>query len=396
MKILQINNVYGEKSTGKITRELHKGLLQAGHESVVVYGRGKNTTDAGVIRLCPDWYGKMNSLLSRFTGIRHGGCLLSTYRLQRIILREKPDIVHLQCINGNFVNIFRIVRWLNQNKRKTVLTLHAEFMYTANCGHAFDCDQWKCGCKQCPNRKKATKSILFDRTGFCWNRMKAAFDGFAENCVIVPVSPWTQMRAKESEIVQKIPMKTVFNGIDTDVFFGKTGIAQEKLVLHVTAEFSEDPMHLKGGWYLIQMARKFPEVTFLVAGKAGDVKNLPENLMLLGEVCDQRDLAELYRKAQLSIVVSRKETFSMPCAESLCCGTPVIGFKAGAPEQISLPEFSEFVEFGDVVQLENLLRKWLGKKDIDPGCIAQKAAETYSSQTMVRNYLDVYGSALWN
>lgn len=86
----------------------------------------------------------------------------------------------------------------------------------------------------------------------------------------------------------------------------------------------------------------------------------------------------------------------MPCAESLCCGTPVIGFKAGAPEQISLPEFSEFVEFGDVVQLENLLRKWLGKKDIDPGCIAQKAAETYSSQTMVRNYLDVYGSALWN
>ena len=143
MKILQINNVYGEKSTGKITRELHEGLLRAGHESVVVYGRGKNTTDAGVIRLCPDWYGKMNSLLSRFTGIRHGGCLLSTYRLQRIILREKPDIVHLQCINGNFVNIFRIVRWLNQNKRKTVLTLHAEFMYTANCGHAFDCDQWK-------------------------------------------------------------------------------------------------------------------------------------------------------------------------------------------------------------------------------------------------------------
>ena len=57
MKVLQINNVYAEKSTGKITRELHQGLLQAGIESVVVYGRGVGAREKGVIRLCPEWYG---------------------------------------------------------------------------------------------------------------------------------------------------------------------------------------------------------------------------------------------------------------------------------------------------------------------------------------------------
>ena len=32
---------------------------------------------------------------------------------------------------------------------------------------------------------------------------------------------------------------------NTDVFFRKTEVKQENLVLHVTAGFSEDPMHLK-------------------------------------------------------------------------------------------------------------------------------------------------------
>ena len=40
MKILQVNNVYAEKSTGKITQDVHKGLLARGHESLVVFGRG--------------------------------------------------------------------------------------------------------------------------------------------------------------------------------------------------------------------------------------------------------------------------------------------------------------------------------------------------------------------
>ena len=73
----------------------------------------------------------------------------------------------------------------------------------------------------------------------------------------------------------------------------------------------------------------------------------------------QQALAELYRRARVSMIVSKRETFSMPCAESLCCGTPVIGFEAGAPEQIALREYSEFVSYGDLQEMETVLRKWL-------------------------------------
>ena len=396
MKVLQVNNVYAQQSTGKLTRELHGGLLRCGQESLVVYGRGKTVNEPGVIRLCPDWYGKLNSFASRFAGIRYGGCLLSTLRLQRIILREKPDIVHLQCINGNFVNIFRLMEWLKKQKIKTVLTLHAEFMYTANCGHAFECDQWKQGCRQCPNLRKATKSLFFDRTGYCWNRMRKAFEGFDGNCVAVAVSPWTAARAGEGEILKGIPIHTIYNGVDTGVF-SETGLERKKnTVFHATAKFSPDPEHPKGGWHLIRLAQRMPEVTFLVAGSAEPCGKLPENLVLLGEIRDQEELADHYRKAALTVLVSRKETFSMPCAESLCCGTPVVGFRAGAPEQIALPEYSEFVKFGDLDSLEAVLKYWLARTDLAPEQIARQADQTYSSETMIRKYLEIYRRLLWN
>ena len=397
MKILQVNNVYGEKSTGKLTMELHNGLLQAGHESLVVYGRGNGNPGKGIIRLCPEWYGKMNALLARITGLCYGGCLFSTNRLLAIIRREKPDVVHLQCINGNFVNIYRLVGWLKKNKMKTVVSLHAEFMYTANCGHAFSCEQWKEGCKKCPDSRKATKSWFFDRTGYSWKKMKAAFAGFEEHCIICPVSPWTESRARLGSILKGLAFQTVFNGVNVDSFHGnvRASVTEKPVVLNVTAHFSEEPTHPKGGWYVLELAKRMPDVEFWVAGTADKVSNCPANLRLLGVIADQKELAHLYRTARLSLIVSQRETFSMPCAESLCCGTPVAGFMAGAPEQISLPEYSEFVQLGELEELETVIRKWLDK-DVDRTELASAAAKAYSCETMVRNFMDIYGRLLWN
>ncbi|MBR3692630.1 MAG: glycosyltransferase [Clostridia bacterium] len=395
MKILQVNSVYGEKSTGKLTRELHFGIRKAGHESVVVYGRGGKTSDPGVIRLCPDWYGKFNSLLTRFTGIRNGGCLLSTLRLMHIISREKPDIVHLQCINGNFVNIFRLIAWLKNKRIKTVVGLHAEFMYTANCGHAFDCNQWISGCKKCPSLRAATKSIYFDRTKSCWRHMHEAFRGFSD-CVAVAVSPWTAQRAAMAEILRDIPIRTVCNGIDTDVFSPSQELPEKNTVLHVTACFSAKPEHPKGGWYLIRLAEMLPDVRFVVVGPDEVNTELPKNIELTGEIRSPQRLAELYRQAAVSVIVSQRETYSLPCAESLCCGTPVVGFCAGAPELISLPEWSEFVPFGDVERLAEALLARLSGRETDRNRLAKEARQTYSSDKMIHEYFDVYGSLLWN
>lgn len=85
---------------------------------------------------------------------------------------------------------------------------------------------------------------------------------------------------------------------------------------------------------------------FVVAGNVTTKIEMPDNVILLGKVTNQELLAKYYSMANLTILTSQFETFSMVCAESLCSGTPVVGFKAGAPEQISIQQYSEFVEYG--------------------------------------------------
>lgn len=391
MKILQVNNVYGEYSTGKITKILHEGLKAAGYESVVVFGRGHAKEEENVIRLCPKLYGMVNALRARVTGIPYGGCVWSTQRLKRIISREKPDVVHLQCINGYFVNIYEIVRWLKKNGIKTVVSLHAEFMYTANCGHAFECAQWEHGCQKCPDPRKAVKSCFFDCTGRSWKKMKKAFEGFERDCVIVPVSPWAEERARRADILKGFPFCTVYPGVDSTVFHGgEAGDKRPDTVVHVTARFSPSKNHEKGGWHLIELARRMPDVNFLVAGRVDPAEDVPDNLILLGEIRDQNKLAEFYRQATLSVLVSRRETFSMVCAESLCCGTPVVGFMAGGPERIALKEYSRFVKQGDLDGLEASVREWL-EREYDPQSVSAEAKEVYSEACMINRFLKLYG-----
>ena len=393
--------MYKTGSTGKITADLHNALKKKGIESVVCYGRGPKINEPNVYKTCSEVYSKFNNLISRFTGIMYGGCFFSTKRLINIIKKEKPDIVHLQCINGYFVNIYRLVNWLKKNNIKTVLTLHAEFMFTANCGHSFDCEGWKTGCGKCPKFKSETKSLLFDRTAHSFKKMKKAFDGFNKNLIVTSVSPWLMERAKQSPILAGKQHTVVMNGLDTSVFYprevGKLklglGIDDEKIIFHATPIFSDNPEHIKGGCYIIKLAEmlKGKNVKIIVAGSYPENLKVPDNILLLGKVNDQNRLAELYSVADITVIASKRETFSMVCAESLCCGTPVVGFKAGGPETISLPEYSEFVNYGDLNSLYSHINCFLNEAR-DKNKISASAVCVYGSQYMTDKYIDIYNS----
>lgn len=396
MKILQVNCVYKKGSTGKIVHDIHTELQQHGIESVVCYGRGEKIDEPNVYKTCGELYSKFNNLLSRFTGIMYGGCFFSTNRLISIIKKEKPDVVHLQCINGYFVNIYRLIRWLKKNHMKTVLTLHAEFMYTANCGHALECEKWMTGCGNCPHCRQETRSLLLDGTARSWKRMKWAFEGFEEECTIVSVSPWLMERAKLSPILRSFRQETILNGIDTNIFClrdGKSlrkryGLDGKKVVLHVTAAFSTDPNHFKGGYYVLELAKRMPEVTFVVIGSREELSGLPENVLNIGRVEDQSELAAWYSVADVTLLTSKKETFSMVVAESLCCGTPIVGFKAGAPEMIALQEWSKFVDRGDIFALLDAVLAYLNKGKSEFSFAV--ADSLYSKTMMINGYLQIY------
>ena len=395
MKIVLINTSYPMGSTGKIVQSLENSYADAGVDTVVLYGHGSKSTKNRV-KIAGGLYMKIQALRNRITGIMYGGCFLSTRKAIRIISKEKPDVVHLHCLNSNFINIYRLVTWLKNNNVCTVLTNHAEFMYTANCGYAVECTKYLSGCVGCPRPKIVTKAWFRNGTHRSWVKMKKAFSGF-RTLIVANVSPWTTERASSSAILKEFEHYTVLNGVDTSVFhyIGNYCKKNTKTILHVTSKFSDSPNDLKGGRYLIELAKKFQgqNVRFVVAGRYQENIDVPSNMVLLGNISDQNELAKLYSQADAVVLTSKRETFSMITAESLCCGTPIVGFCAGAPERITIERFSEFVKHGDVNALYDATKKML-ETDFSKDEISAAAIQKYSNETMANDYLRVYEKCL--
>lgn len=401
MKIIQVNCVYGKGSTGKIVLDLHSKLQKNGYESVVLYGRGNTIRRENVYKICGELYAKGNKLVSMITGIMYGGCIISTNRLISMIKKEKPDIVHLHCINGNFVNIYRLIKFLKNQQLKTVLTLHAEFMYTGGCAHSIFCNRWKSsnGCRHCPRWRLETNSLFFDRTHTMWKQMYNAFEDFGNHLTVVSVSPWLKKRAESSPILGDFKHCVILNGLNCkifkptnpDIIRQKHCLSNEKIIFHATPKFDNSLNNIKGGYYVLKLAEELKDknIKFLIAGNYTENLKVPENVILLGEITSQEEMASYYSAANVTILTSKRETFSMIVAESLCCGTPVVGFTAGAPEQIAIEEYSDFSEFGNIVMLKKNVLRWINIK-VDSKKLHELAAEKYSRERMVQNYIKLY------
>lgn len=395
MRILQINVVYKYGSTGKIVHEIHKQLKKSGQESFVIYGRGKNTLDTNVYKTSPNWEGKIQALYGRITGDFFGGTFYSTYKLIRKIKHICPDIVHIHLMNGNFVNNYRLLDFLAKNNYKTVITLHAEITYTGICEHAFDCERWKTGCGKCPQVFKKYKSLFFDRTAMEWQKKVKAFAEFS-SLTIVSVSTWLENRVKQSPMFKGRDFYVVGNGVDTtiyrpvsaDALRKRLGLTNQKVILHVTPSFKSI---VKGGIYAIEIAKRLQNenVIVIIVGYDDFKEKLPSNVIPISHTNSQEELAEFYSLANITLLTSKLETFSMVCAESLSCGTPVVGFKAGAPEQIAIADYSEFVINGNINSLEQSVRNWLSK-DIDCYDVVQKVNNKYSIINMIDGYNRIY------
>lgn len=395
MKVLNINIFFKKGSTGKIVYEIHKELIKQGHESFVAYGLEKND-EKGLYKYSSDFFSKFYLYLSALTGLQYMFSFLSTKKLIKIIENTSPDIIHIHVINCNTVNIYRILNFIKSKNYKTILTFHAEYLYTGGCSHAFNCMKWKTGCGNCPHKLVGLHSLFFDFSHYFWKKFEKIYEGWNE-LRIVCVSDWLKNRAIQSPFFKFTPISVIENGVNTEnVFYPRNNgeIVKKyrntdmKIVLHVTPSFKQK---LKGGDFIIQVAEKLihENYLFIIVGY-DDNRNLPKNILPIKVVKDQNILAEYYSVADVTVLTSKVETYSMVTVESLCCGTPVVGFKCGAPETIALKDFSQFVDYGETEQLLEIIKKWSEKKSLITNELHRIAKTHYSSQKMINEYIETY------
>ncbi len=386
MKIVHINIFDSVGSTGSIINSIIEECDIVGIESYLIFGRGKKSKRNNVIKAAPEMIMKLQSLRSKISGLPYGGCICSTRNIIRQLERIDPDIVHLHSINGYTVNIPVLLSYLKDKGIYTVITLHAEFMYTANCSHAYECRKWITCCNNCNKLKpERPRAFFFDRCTDSWNSFYNSYKDF-EKLSIVAVSPWVKERAQQSMFFTGHDIKVILNGVDTKVFHPvdrKKEDNKEKQILYLTPDFKDE---LKGGRYVLKLAEAMkaePYKILMVGNNIPD--NLPGNVSKIPYVGSKQELAMLYQNADVTLLTSKAETFSMVVAESICCGTPVVGFKAGGPESIVISGCGEFITYSDVNGLKQMVKKYSELR-----CNANVAVGRYDKRVMARQYLNLY------
>ena len=111
------------------------------------------------------------------------------------------------------------------------------------------------------------------------------------------------------------------------------------------------------------------------------------NVLILPKIYDQKLLAKYYSMADVFTICSKRENFPTTCIEAQCCGTPVVGFDTGGTKETSVLSEDDFVNYGDLLALQEKIMQRTGE---DKDKIVSKAQNAYSKETMTKNYLKEY------
>jgi glycosyltransferase involved in cell wall biosynthesis len=316
---------------------------------------------------------------------------MATWKLLRFIDEFAPDVVHIHELHAYFVNIAPLMAYLKKKKIKTIWTFHCEFMYTGKCGHAYDCNEWLKECGNCPYLRDYPSSLLFDHTRSMFHEKRRLLEDFEQVTIVTP-SEWLAGRVRQSFLGKK-NITVIPNGVDTNVFCPRdtsplrSKYKTQKAVVHVTPNFGDKR---KGGHYILELARRMPDVAFFVVGNKKPVQNLPPNVQAVGRTENQAQLAEWYSFADVSVITSERENFPTVCLESLCCGTPIVGFAGGGTSETAPEGYGIFAPYADLPILESALHRALNGELRKKADCAEFGRAKYAKEEMIRHYLELY------
>lgn len=396
LKVMLIDVNFRYTSTGKLVSNLHESILREKKNSVVCYGRGPFVDQPNIFKFSSNSEVYLHVLAARLTGLNGYFSFFSTNKLISLFKQYKPDIVHIHELHGYYVNINAIVNYLIRSRIRTIWTFHCEFMYTGKCGHAYECEKWKTECDHCPKLHEYPSSWVWDQTKKMFNDKRRMFENF-ENLIIVTPSKWLRNRVQQSFLKDKENC-VIHNGIDNKIFRRRESshlrrkhyLTSEKVVLAVAPDLMSDR---KGGRYVVELAKSMlnesEKIKFILIGVDDLNEEFDRNVIALGRINDQEELATYYSMADVFVICSSKENFPTTCIEAISCGTPVCGFDEGGTKETAPGELGAFVNFGDIESLKKSIIAFLKKPNIKNLCEDYGRAH-YSKELMYQKYLKLY------
>lgn len=390
MKVLQINTVYPQGSTGKIAKGIHDLCVSQGIECITAHRfeassqASENTIPVSSFIDC-----HIHNRLARWTMLQGCFSYWKTRKFLSWVKKYEPDVIHLHNIHGSYINHKLLFSYLKKYQPKVIWTLHDCWSLTGGCAYydMVECDQWKTSCSSCPQ-----KTGFWDNAAFMHKRKKSWFGGLY-NMTLVANSEWTALQVKLS-YMRQYPVKVIYNGIDLTVFqptendFRKRyGLENKKIVLGVAFDWGKR----KGLDVFVELAKRLPndyKIVLVGTNEKIDIV-LPNSILSIHRTQNQRELAEIYTEADVFVNPTREEAFGLVNIEALACGTPGVTFRTGGSPECYDETCGVIVDKNDIDAMEREIRRICETNPYNANdCV--EFAKNYDMRDRYQEYVDLY------
>jgi glycosyltransferase involved in cell wall biosynthesis len=219
--------------------------------------------------------------------------------------------------------------------------------------------------------------------------------------LVLPVSLSLQKAIQEYRI--KAKFQVVPNVVDTTLFFPITDLAYKGNSKRLLFVGLLDSSHKKGVPYLLRALAKLWEkhnewhLDIVGDGPARkEYEQLATDLGLKDKITfhgfrSKQEVAEFMRQADLFVLPSLFETFSVVAAEALTTGIPVLATHCGGPEEYITKDVGLIVPSGNTEALSKGLDYMLDHLEIfNPNKISSYAVERFSPNRVGKQLNKIY------
>ena len=286
-------------------------------------------------------------------------------------------------INTDIINLHWTTRFLDypsffkSNKKPIVWTLHDMQPFTGGYPYRGGVDINKAIFKKNVAMKK---KILCD-----------------QDIHVVCLSKWMMNESLNSELFHRFPHYLIPNSVDTNIYRNKPKKElrlkynldpQKKVLLFVAENLS----NVRKGYAILlkTLERLDLHNTYVVA--VGHVQKAKSKLIskYTGYIKSELEMSEWYALADIFVIASIEDNLPNTVMESICCGTPVVGFNIGGiPDLISNGENGFLTDEINAVDLGKSIELAL-KYSWDSNTIQQKAHKLYSSKVQATHYIKLF------
>lgn len=402
MKILHIQ--YGMPPAGNACFRLHSAMRAAGVESSVltIMPSVKRNNVYNVKQDITAFAKKVISLFqTRYIDKRkkEGSYFYSPLPIWGTSLHSLPvvqqaDAIYLHWIAGASLSLSEVGK-IAATGKPVFFFLHDMWALTGGCHHAFECDGYRDGCKNCPmfaqHENMPSKQLCAKK------RLYRKYP----NIVFIAPSQWMAECAKLSDaskynpisVISNVVDETNFKPIDKDIARDILNLPKDKTI--ITFGCQAGTKNKFKGWSYLKDAMNMlssDNIHVLVYGSdysRDTAEQIPYPITFLGPIFDETKLSLVCNATDVFVSPSLAESFGLTFLENSLCGTPVVGFDNTAiGEIIHSGKNGYLAKNKDANDLAKGIDIMIPKKGLVTGF------ESYSAQKLVQQHINIINKYL--